>query len=445
MNYIKRAFLSLAYRWRSSLLLVIIFAVIATLILSGLCIKSASEQSCAAVRREIGGSVSLSSTDSDDSSRYQSIPYDSLKKIAALPHVKSYILRELAFAHADNFMYVPDAGADPSKIEQDVAFWGVTSTALLSDFSDGSYKISSGRAISAADEGKAVAMINKSLADLNKLKVGDSISVALKKGSDKKVTLQVIGIYESTKPPVAGASEPQFMDENCIYTAFGQVGKLTGVEKGSMATFYMDDPINIDSFKAEAAALKLPNFSDYTLDASDAVYQQMAGPLNSLTTIATVMVYGIIIAGAIILSLIVILSLRGRQYEIGVLLSMGERRVKVMVQMALEILIPVLVAFTLSIAAGNIAASQIGGIMYSGQTQAQVSDGSTQASSDNGTITDSKTGKTYKMPQKIDVGVRPDNLLELYLAGIALALVSAAAPVVVVTRFNPKDILTKIE
>lgn len=93
--------------------------------------------------------------------------------------------------------------------------------------------------------------------------------------------------------------------------------------------------------------------------------------------ISTIMVVGIIIVGAVILSLILVLNLKGRKFEIGVLLSLGEQKAKVILQMALETLIPVIIAFTISIAAGNLAAQQIGNIML-GSASSQSSSSESQ-------------------------------------------------------------------
>lgn len=49
------------------------------------------------------------------------------------------------------------------------------------------------------------------------------------------------------------------------------------------------------------------------------------------------MVYTVIIAGSIILLLIIMLSIRERQYEIGVLLALGEAKIGIIAQFITEL------------------------------------------------------------------------------------------------------------
>ena len=56
----------------------------------------------------------------------------------------------------------------------------------------------------------------------------------------------------------------------------------------------------------------------YSVTSSDEIYEQMLSPLNNISSIAQNIVILVAVAGAVILTLIVILSIRERRYEIGV-------------------------------------------------------------------------------------------------------------------------------
>ena len=62
------------------------------------------------------------------------------------------------------------------------------------------------------------------------------------------------------------------------------------------------------------------------------MYQSMLTPLNNVASFAKNIIVLVAVAGVIILTLIVMLSIRERKYEIGVLLSLGESRIKVILQ-----------------------------------------------------------------------------------------------------------------
>lgn len=142
------------------------------------------------------------------------------------------------------------------------------------------------------------------------------------------------------------------------------------------------------------------------------------------------MVTVVLIAGAVILFLIVMLNLRGRSFEIGVLLSMGKRRRRIIAQMMLKILLPVLLAFSLSVFTGRLAAQQIGSTLYSAQTQA----------ADAGW--DNQKEKTQTSAAEIHVEVGSKDLAALYASGVLLALLSSSVPLTFVMRYRPKEIIS---
>lgn len=66
------------------------------------------------------------------------------------------------------------------------------------------------------------------------------------------------------------------------------------------------------------------------------------------------MTYSIMIGGITVLSLILILWLRERIYEIGILLSIGISKIKIVTQFILELLFISLPSFVLSLFIGNV-------------------------------------------------------------------------------------------
>ena len=66
------------------------------------------------------------------------------------------------------------------------------------------------------------------------------------------------------------------------------------------------------------------------------------------------------VAGVVILTLIIMLSIRERKYEIGVLLSLGESRMKVISQFFVEIFICMIFALGIAAASGNVVGNAVG-------------------------------------------------------------------------------------
>lgn len=83
---------------------------------------------------------------------------------------------------------------------------------------------------------------------------------------------------------------------------------------------------------------------DYTVNVS--AYKAVADSLKSLAGISNLMVIVSVILGTITLSFLILMNLRDRMFEIGILLSVGETKMRIMLQMLMESFCPVLLAIT---------------------------------------------------------------------------------------------------
>ncbi len=86
------------------------------------------------------------------------------------------------------------------------------------------------------------------------------------------------------------------------------------------------------------------DFDTFTLNTNDQLYQQMVGPIENVASFSKNVVYLVSVAGAVILGLIVMMSIRERKYEMGVLMAIGEKRWKLIGQFLTEILIVAVIA-----------------------------------------------------------------------------------------------------
>lgn len=425
MNFIKRSGLSVIHNIRFNILLLMLFTVIATLILSGLCIQSASAQQCLAIRRELGSEIVLA-PNIDKLGNGIPVPLDAISRISKLKHVDSSNFILSAKAQPIDFKETSDAISFASKSKDTAMLLGLSQSETYDNFSNGSYTLTSGRHFGEIDQDTPCVMIDQVLAKQDALKTGDKIT--LKVDSNRTEAFTIVGIYQNNKQGSISSE---------LLMPYTQLMHFVGTTDLSYAVYFLDDPLNIDIFKNEVNKLDLPSLKGTQIEAQDAVYRRLAGPINNMNLISVILVVGVIIAGLVILSLMLMLNLRGRKFEIGVLLSLGEYKSKIILQMVLEILLPVLLAFTLSIACGRFASQRIGAIMLSSQAQSQ-SVGSGQNAN---VIKASDTGKTYAPIQRITVSITKDEIVELYIAGFLLVLFSTLIPMSIVMRYHPKDIL----
>lgn len=262
----------------------------------------------------------------------------------------------------------------------DFTITGVNATANVSEFTSGTNKISKGTGItnSTADN---EAVISSNLAKANSLSVGSTFKVkATVDGTETTYTLKVVGIYKSSSTVTSAqlqnnASNPQ----NNIYTNLTTADTMKGeTDTLDSATITLSDPSKLSSFVKSAK--KSIDTSKYSVTSSDEIYKQMLQPLNNISKISKNIVILVAIAGAVILTLIVILSVRERRYEIGVLMSLGESRIKIIGQFFAELFIVTLISIAIASAAGNVVGNTLGNQLLSSsssttQTTSQQNDG----------------------------------------------------------------------
>lgn len=415
--------------------------------------------------------------DSGEKRSFESTPIkvSDANKLAALDHVKSYNYTTSASANAGNFDAIESSSSSdssssssssnaknsqgggqggPQMVQADLSIEGVISTALVDDFSDGDSKITDGRAITKSDVGKKVTVINETLAEENDLSVGDSITIESATDEDTTVKLKIVGIYKTTSSGDDQAQNFSFLNPyNKLYTPYTATAALKGDDyKNTIdsAVYYMDDAKNMDAF-VKAAKKTSIDFDTYTLNTNDQLYQQMVGPIENVASFSKNVVYLVSVAGAVILGLIVMMSIRERKYEMGVLMAIGEKRWKLIGQFLTEILIVAVIAIGLASVTGNLVANQLGNQLLSQQISSSTD--STQTAS--GQMPGGGGGMGGKMfghsssnvdiIDSLNVAVSMNDMLILGGIGILIAIIATLLPSISVLRLHPKTILTKQE
>ncbi|MCY9077096.1 ABC transporter permease [Bacillus inaquosorum] len=486
MNFIKRAFWNMKAKKGKTLLQLFVFTVICVFVLSGLTIQSAAQKSSELARQELGGSVTLQvdrqkqmekQQDSGEKRSFESTPIkvSDANKLAALDHVKSYNYITSASANAGNFDAIESSSSSdssssssssnnknsqgggqggPQMVQADLSIEGVISTALVDDFSDGDSKITDGRAITKSDVGKKVTVINETLAEENDLSVGDSITIESATDEDTTVKLKIVGIYKTTSSGDDQAQNFSFLNPyNKLYTPYTATAALKGDDyKNTIdsAVYYMDDAKNIDAF-VKAAKKTSIDFDTFTLNTNDQLYQQMIGPIENVASFSKNVVYLVSVAGAVILGLIVMMSIRERKYEMGVLMAIGEKRWKLIGQFLTEILIVAVIAIGIASLTGNLVANQLGNQLLTQQISSSTD--STQTASGQmpgggGGMGGGMFGHSSANVDVIDslnVAVSMNDMLVLGGIGIFIAIIATLLPSISVLRLHPKTILTKQE
>lgn len=478
MNFMKRAILSMKKRVGTSLILMAVFLIVTNLVLAGFTIQNASKKAADAARKKLGADVTLSldfdklGQQAQETGEMPNPPKLNTKEadqLAKSKYVKDYNYISNTFGISDGLKLVGASegegeeegkgkagmaavrgdSSSGTEIDMNASFMieGVRKTALQESFKNGKSKIIDGKPITEQMKDQNVALMEKRLAELNNLKVGDKVKV---QSGDKKETLEVeiIGIYE-TNEQAMGQQAPPIMDPaNKLYMPHSTMKKFE-VDQGISSiqvVYFLKDPQSIEAFKKEAKKSKI-NFNYYKLDAHDSLYKQMIGPIENISSTSQMIIYIVSFAGAIILGLIIMLSIKGRRKEMGILLSIGEKKWKLMAQFVVEVVCIAILAFGLSITTGAKVSQYIGDNLLS----SEVATASEETNNpQNGTVMMSGPGGTVQNQKedpidKIDVSVTGEDVGKMGGIGLAIAILATLLPALSILRLNPKQILLKDE
>ena len=365
------------------------------------------------------------------------------------------------------------------------------------EIEDGDYKISEGRFYTQEeiDNSEKVCLVSKAFAEHNSLKVGDSISFLTNSAADISVMydedmgitsedytveLTIVGIYEHNQtvtPDTQGYDylSPYQNPDNTIlmpgttYKATNvplqqkifdyyktknpddeyyqnesnrpSIDNLSQVSLNSV-TLLLKDPLEVDQFVEDYAG----NLGDYkTITVDNSEFNKLAKPLDTLTMYANFIVWLVVINAVVIITLITALTLKTREYEIGVLLSLGASKFKVVAQFFVELALVALLGFTLSIGTGSLLANKVGQTVLQYQIS---SSGLDEEDNSNDYYFGDIYNNDYTSEVSLDdivsnynVSISPLIIAEIYIVGLIIVLISILIPSMMIMRFNPKKIL----
>ena len=233
--------------------------------------------------------------------------------------------------------------------QADFQISGVSATAQNSNFSDGTAKITDGEGIDDSDKGTNNVVIDSTLAETNDLAVGDTFTITSTEDEDTTYEMTIKGIYESSETSGSMGMKFNFMNpSNTLYTSYTFANELNGTSDDNTidsAIYTLSDPDKMDEFLKEAE--KLIDTDTFSLQSNDSMYQSMLEPLNNVASFSKNVVLLVAVAGIIILTLIIMITIRERRHELGVLLSLGESRSKIILQLFTEVAICMILALEL--------------------------------------------------------------------------------------------------
>ena len=351
------------------------------------------------------------------------------------------------------------------------------------EINDGTYEITSGRFYTQEeiDNYARVCLITEELAERNNLRVGDTFHVEMveywyrlelgDKISDEDAVFEfeIIGIYKNNKQlsdddwrknmaayrlenmiltPASTVIHQEVTVQQMMYDYWAELWpddeyysnpdyRPNEDNYASQMILMLDDPLYVDEFIEENKDLLEP----YTkLDANDAMFNTFAKPLDTMSLFANIIVWIVVINAIVIITLVTALTMKNREHEIGILLSMGVSKLKVVAQLFIELAIVAILGFTLAVASGSLIAKGVGQAVLDYQlTSNTENDDYYYYYSDDSYFT---TISQDDMISEYEVSVSPLIIGEIYAVGLGVVLLATVIPSFMIMRFNPKKILT---
>lgn len=340
---------------------------------------------------------------------------------------------------------------------------GVNSYEMSSEYVNGEVALKDGRAITEDDLNSNVVMIEETFAEENELEVGDKFTienVSFSMGSSDEDTedtisieLEVVGIYKSYEEVSSmGFRDTASLPYNKMIAPYTVVTELNGsddTEGVDSLLFYINDPANVDAF-VEFAENSDIDLDTYSVDAGNKEYESMMEPIENVASFSKTTIVIVSIFGGVILALIIMLTIKSRITEIGILMALGETRIKIIGQLLVEVLITLVIAFGISLAAGSLISDKVANTLVQNEiTSISEESSSSTGSMGNGRPTGGMRPGSYMTEaaatekiSELDVSISFNNAMNMGLVALIIVILATIIPSIIIMRYNTKKILS---
>ncbi len=280
----------------------------------------------------------------------------------------------------------------------------------------------SGQEISATGD-KNEAMIGKGLAAKNNLKAGDTFTAY-------ETAITVTGIYDTGNQ---FANSGLIMPLKALQRLSGQTGEV------SSASVQVD---SINNTEAVAAAIKKKLGTKVDVTTPQDTSGEALSPLENIKTIATYSLIGALVAGSIIILLTMLMIVRERRREIGVLKAIGSSNISIVTQFVTESTVLTLLGSAFGAVLGVFLSNPILNVMVnnSQSTANQVGVPGAGGPGPGAMRVAFMSGPGLRSTlQNIQTNVGFDLLLYGLLAAIIIAVIGSAIPAWMSARIRPAE------
>lgn len=445
MSLWKRALLYITRnRGRNGVLLALVVA-LACVAMIGISAQGAASSAAGMLRRQLGGYFRVE-TSSD------SAPDEGGGRLAQMDSALADRLAEdgrIRAVNGTNSYYLYAAGLDlePARYhgsglpqEHVPVFLANTDTEWAESFTNGAFRLARGGYIAGDETGRAI--ISEALARRNGLGLGDTFTAGIlvdpagetAKVMDPPLTFEIAGLFEIVRKEAASAMAAESdLYENYIFIGQAdgfaineRTGRRTNGFSGGI-TCYLNDPGELEAVQADLLAQSDIDWRHFAMRDSIKAYEDIAAPLAGIERVGRLLLFIILALGLILITLVLLLWMRDRVREIGILTSIGVTKRKLVAQFLAENLFVTVVSVLFAFVIARFALAGLAPVV-------------------NGTLgeaADIAAVSVLVEEPRLELSLGPAELLMVLAGSCCVVAASTAVSSGIVLRRNPSKILVQ--
>ena len=481
MNSIGRAWRCVIRKPIRSVLLLLIIVVVSLFILCGIACRNASVETQDTTRQAVGAGLRLDANEKNRSKRlleysdmigngvegsyggvhqkkletaygtqwqvwtdnsFETLQIADIEKIAGIPGIGDFNISTcITPVHPVNFERIEDPDADQYSDLGGVSLIGNRKSDLDFNMLSGNVTLKEGRMITENDTD--VCIISEQLAEENKCTIGDSLQFNDYHAADSAQIYEakIIGIYQTKQPISALMPGDTFRSENIIFTDLRFPEKAEGHGGDPCFEHAYFQVANVDEYtkvKTDIEAIDI-DWERYDLIDRNGNMSTMSSNFNDLEKISSLLVIVTLIAGFVILFLIFVFWIKNRNHEIGILLSLGNKKSSILGQLITEALLIAIVSFSLAF----MLAPRVSDAAANYLVAAQVENADIRQEINADKLAGGSPERTQTVVD-VDVEVTGDMLIFCAVSMIALLDISIVVASISILKKKPRDILSEL-
>lgn len=455
---VKTAFAYVSRKIGKSLLIVAIVAIMAMLSMISLGMQSATRAAAQTTFKNITNSFSLQINRQVNPGTPRgggNIRHADIQKIEQSPYISSSIRRVNAVGNLSEASIVTKDLNDGHDLEtrkhfeQAVMITGVNTSARETKFVSGAFKLIRGKPITPKDRHSV--LVHEALAAKNNWRVGDTITLRSntfdpdnERGADKTIRVQIQGLFKGNNKQPVGFAVESYANEivSDLHTAATLYGKNANNVNYQDATFFVRGEHNLDMVLEQLQRLPI-DYRSYMLVKSAENFPALQASIQGIQDIAVSMGWVSFLFAGAVLTLCLVMWMHVRTNEIGIFVSLGLSKLRIVGQFGVELLITGVLGFVVALVGAWFIGQHIQTMVLQHVNQGVAQEfarSAGQASVAGGAELDGFSATL----RHVDLSIQPGDMLLVALGGCVVMALALACASYGIWKKSPKALLSEL-